>query len=173
MAKKATVQVQGEEVVIDHEEGTVADLDLDMDNVASQMSYYGDLWSQAEEEAIQADAHYRAWRAEYGEKLLNSDPKLAEWKVKQKVEASPKFLAIKERLAKAKRNVTILRAHFDALNKKASILQSKGAMRRAELDATSMHTRSESRGARSELEAEARRTREEKARETFKRKKAR
>lgn len=138
---KVEVVVMGETVLIDHDDATIKDIDQDMDRVAAQMSRIAELWAAAEEEEISADAHYRAWRATQGEGLLQRDEKLAEWKVRQKIEASPKFTAIKDRLAKAARNVTVLKGHFESLKVKASLLQSKGAMRRAELDSTGMSTK--------------------------------
>jgi len=56
----------------------------------------------------------------------------AEWKVKQAIEADPTFLKLKGKLALAKRNTIMLRAHYEAFRTKASILQSKGAQQRKE-----------------------------------------
>jgi hypothetical protein len=169
---KTTLEVMGEKVVVDHSTAKVGDIDLDMDQVAAYMSRVGELWAMAEEELMSADAHYRTWRASYGEAILKKDPKLAEWKVKQQVEGSPKFTAIKDRLAKAKRNATMLKSHFEAFRAKASILQSKGAMRRAELEATGMSTRRAEAEARSSAKEAERDEMKKKAKSVFKSKKA-
>jgi len=104
------------------------------------MKIKGKLTLQQLKEKVEAEAHYRHWRAKVGEKVLVVDPKLAEWKVKQKVESDSSFLKYKTALALAEHNVTLAKSAFDALDKKANQLQSKGAMHRSELDATGMYT---------------------------------
>ena len=145
VAGKTELAVMGESVTLDRAQLVIGDIDQEMDSVAAQMSYFGELWAQAEQEDIAADAHYRAWRAAKGEELLQANEKLAEWKVAQAIESSPKFATIKDRLALGRRNVIALRAHYEAFRTKASILQSKGAMKRAEFEATGMSTRREGR----------------------------
>ena len=119
----------------------ITNIDRDMDRVAAQMAFWGELQSQAEEQKVMADTNYRLWRAGFGEAILSRDPKMAEWKVKQKIEASPKFRTYKEGIAKAARNSTVLRAIFLAFQSKASMLQSRGARARAEMEATGMTTK--------------------------------
>jgi len=162
---KLKITVMGEEVELDRSQLVIVDLGEDMDHVAAQVSYFGGLWGEAEREEMAADTYYRAWRAKEGEKVLGADPKMAEWKVKQDLEASSQFAVIKEQLSIARRNTIALRGHYEAFKVKASILQSKGAMRRAEMESTGMSTRSGfDRG-------EVRDLREEKVRTTFKSKK--
>ena len=140
---KATIEVDGKTVEIDlAADLTIDDLSKDMDEVAAKMAYWGAVWAASEAEAERVDTSYRSWRAEYGRQLLEANEKLAEWKVKQEIEASPKFKRYKEGVAIATRNKTMLRAIFESWRVKASQLQSKGAMRRAELDSTGMHTKS-------------------------------
>ena len=119
----------------------ITDLSEDMDKVASQLSYWGALWATAEGEKETADAFYRNWRARMGKKITASDPKMAEWKVRQRIEANPKFLEIKEKLGQAIYNATLCKTMCEAFRVKANMLQSKGAMQRAELDSTGMSTR--------------------------------
>ena len=139
---KDSIEVNGEPVAIEDHPLRVADLDSDMTEIAAQMSYWGRLWGAAEAEKELADARYRTWRAEYGKQTLDADPKLAEWKIKQKIESSPNFMSHKEAIATAQRNTVILKTRFESFRAKASILQSKGAMARAEIEATGMSTRS-------------------------------
>jgi hypothetical protein len=140
---KMEIEVDGKAVDIDlAADLTIDDLSKDMDEVAAKMAYWGAVWAAAEAEAERVDTHYRSWRAEYGRQLLEANEKLAEWKVKQEIEASPKFKRYKEGVAIATRNKTMLRAIFESWRVKASQLQSKGAMARAELDSTGMHTKS-------------------------------
>ena len=122
----------------------IGDVSTDMDKVAAQMAYWGAVWGAAEGEREAADAYYRAWRAQMGKELLDANDKLAEWKVKQDIEADPKFMKIKQGLSTAIRNATLCRAIYESFRTKANILQSKGAMLRAELDATGMTTKSTS-----------------------------
>lgn len=136
-----------EEIEIDtDEEFDVSDLSAAMDRVAAQLSRYSQLWGEAEQEREIADARYRAWVAQYGKELREEDPKAAEWKIKQEVESHPNFLKYKEAIAATIRNCTVLRGQCDALRVKAAILQSKGALMRAELDSTGMVTRSSAGG---------------------------
>ncbi len=132
---KSTITVQGEGVTVDRAELVVYERNIDeeMDRVAAQISYWGEMHAAAEQELMEADAHYRGWRAKLGEEMLEGVAKPpAEWKVKQAIEASPKFVEIKGRLALAKRNAIMLRTHCEAFRVKASILQSKSAMQRRE-----------------------------------------
>lgn len=137
----ATITIDGEEIDVDRSELAITDLDADMTKAASQMAYWGGLWGAAEAEKVSADAAYRTWRAEYGKQVLEADPKLAEWKVKQQIEASKKFSVHKERIATSVRNASVLRAMYESFRSKCSLLQSKGAMARAELEATGMNTK--------------------------------
>jgi hypothetical protein len=139
--KRFSITVNGIQVELD------VDLDLhvgalsgDMDKVASQMGFWGAVWAAAAEEHANVTAQYRRWRAQKAEAVLAVDKKLAEWKVKNKIEADPQFLAMKAAQAKAERHVILARAVFDSFDKKSNQLQSKGAMSRSELDATGMAT---------------------------------
>jgi hypothetical protein len=69
---------------------------------------------------------------------------LAEWKIRQKLEALDEFHTIKQGLSMAAKNVLLARTVFESFKAKASMLQSKGAMMRSELDSTSMRTKSTS-----------------------------
>lgn len=141
MFRKQTIVVNGTEVVVDVDEDlAIADLSGDMDTVASQMAYWGAVWAAAVREKMETDSHYRHWRAQQTELILEADKKLAEWKVKAKIESQEPFLKFKAALALAERNVTLTKAVFDSFDKKSNQLQSKGAMSRSEIDATGMHT---------------------------------
>jgi len=152
--------VNGDKVQVDLEEIlSIQDISRDMDQVASQMSYWGAVWAAADEESQRADAHYRKWRAETGQRILSANEKTAEWKVKQDIESDETFLKLKSSLAQAAHNVTLAKAIFEAFKIKANMLQSKGAMARAELDSTGMATKVEA-PKRSSGEDEERKLRE-------------
>lgn len=137
------IKVHGVEVPPAGDDLGIVDLSTDMDRVAALMGFWGSVWASAVEEHAMADAHYRSWRARETQRLLDSSPKLAEWKLKADIEASPHFLALKQAIASAERNVVHAKATFESFSKKANQLQSKGAMLRDELGATGMHTPSE------------------------------
>jgi len=118
----------------------VGHLSGDMDRVASQMGYWGAVWSAAVEENINVDARYRAWRAQQTKAILADQPSLAEWKVKASIEAHPDFVKFKAAQAIAERNKVMAESAFKSFDKKGNVLQSKGAMARSELDKTGMHT---------------------------------
>lgn len=135
------MMVNGKMVDVDWEELlTITNISADMDKVAAQMSFWASLHAEAEVEKIKVDTYYRNWRAKAGQRLLESDPKLAEWKVRQAIESQNKFGVLKEAIAKASHNTTVTRGIYESLRTKANMLQSKGAMMRAELDATGMST---------------------------------
>ncbi len=139
--RKIAIKVDGKDVTIDIKVKLgIFDITEGMDKVAAEMAYWGSVWAAAEKEQIEVDAAYRRWRAQKGEAALSRDPKMAEWKVKQAIEANPSFVEFKTALAVAKRNATLSKSTFESYKTKASMLQSKGAMSRAELDATSMRT---------------------------------
>lgn len=140
---KIEVVVDGEKVLVDiASELEIVDISTEMSQVAAKMSWWGNVWGAAEEEAERVDSHYRHWRAQMGQKIMGADPKTAEWKVKQEIEADPAFIKFKEAHAKALGNVTRVRGVFEAFKAKANQLQSKGAREREELGATGMVTRS-------------------------------
>ena len=145
-----TIKVDGKEVSVDTRVKLgIVDISEGMDKVAAEMAYWGSVWAAAEKESIEVEAAYRTWRAQFAERVLAEDPKLAEWKVKQKIESDPRFIKFKTAQAVAKRNATVTKSTFESYKTKASMLQSKGAMSRAELDATSMRTPEKSKRNRS------------------------
>lgn len=138
-----TMKVNGEDVSIDIEADLgIGDLSLSMERAAAQMGFWGEVWAAAEAEKERVDAHYRRWRAQQGEAILAADSKVAEWKVKQAIEADPKFIQYKESIAKSIHNATLSKSLYESFKTKASILQSKGAMARAEREASGMTTKS-------------------------------
>jgi hypothetical protein len=135
------LKVNGEKIVADLDElMEITDVSRDMDRIAALMSYWGSVWAAAEAEKIAVDSYYRQWRARHGMEIVDADPKLAEWKVRQRLEASDEFEKIKKGISLAAQNVTTSKGIYEALRVKANMLQSKGAMMRAELDSTSMRT---------------------------------
>lgn len=141
---KRTIVVTGVEVSLDVKKGLpIADLSRDMARVASEMAWWASVQAAAEGEAEEVDAHYRRWRAIKTEEILAADPKLAEWKLKARIESDPKFIEYKKAVGKAKENVTLARGVFLSFDKKGNQLQSRGAMARGELDKTGMSTPAE------------------------------
>lgn len=138
---KIDIKVNGVSVKTDlDEELEINDIDEDMKRVAAQMAYWGSVWAAAEAEREQAEAYYRNWRADKGEQIMKADPKLAEWKVKQRIEADASFSKLKGAQAAALQNATLARSVFESFRTKANVLQSKGAMYRAELDHANVRT---------------------------------
>lgn len=132
----------------------VADLTIDsigddMDVVAAQMGYWGNVLGAAVYEVVMADARYRSWRANFGIAVAE-DPKtksLAAHKIKDLLEASPQFLEHKEAIAATKRNVTTLEKLFRSFETKGNQLQSRGAKERAVLEKTGIATKVKDDGA--------------------------
>jgi len=139
---KRKIKVQGQEVELDVKDGLpIANLDQDMDRVASQMAWWGSVLAAAEREQVQCDSHYRNWRGKAW--LAASEAKTKappEHVIKATVESKPDFLKYKEAIATAAENVALARAVFEAYSKKANVLQSRGARQRSELGAQGMTT---------------------------------
>jgi hypothetical protein len=131
---KREIVVSGEIISLDTgADLLIRDISTDMDNVASQMAWWGSVQALAECEKEQVDAQYRKWRAE---KILEVDPKFTapEWRVKALVEADDEFLAHKAEIARTIDNALAAKAMFMAFEKKANTLQSRGANQRTERD---------------------------------------
>ena len=102
MSNTVTMKIEGKDIVVDLDaELEIHDVSEDQKRVAAQMGWWASVWAAAENERVRVDAFYRRWRAGEGKAILDKDPKLAEWKVRQYVEADPKFAKLKEALALA------------------------------------------------------------------------
>jgi hypothetical protein len=136
--------VDGVVIEVDVDEDTaITDIDEDMGQIASLLGWYGNLVAAAKEHADHLDANYRAWRGRRVTSILAKEPKLAEYKVIARINAERDFLTHKRGQAAADRLIVRLERAWSALDRKASILQSKGALYRSELRATGMTTREE------------------------------
>ena len=136
------IKVDGQMIEVDVDADlTITDISEGMDRVSSLLGWYGNLLSAAREQADNLDANYRAWRGRRVNSILVSEQKLAEYKVNARINADKDFLAHKRGMAAAHRTVVRLDRAWSALDRMASILQSKGALKRSELRATGMHTR--------------------------------
>lgn len=62
-----------------------------------------------------AEAGYRQFRANVGIQLREADPKLAEWKVKEAIDATPHFATWKDALGNGEAWVAFFAATADAL----------------------------------------------------------
>ncbi len=138
------MMVNGNEVVLNIDvDLQIGALSGDMDKVAAQMGFWASVWAAAIRESDEADAHYRHWRGRMVSRILDSEPKLAEYKVNAQINAMPEFLKWKAGQAAAAEHVVLAKGMFESLHMKSNQLQSKGAMSRSELDATGLHTPAE------------------------------
>ena len=92
--------------------------------IAEEIFRFGELLARAEEVRILVDAEYRAWRAHLGYELIAKDPKLSEWKLRQRLEGSEEFSEFKRGIGIAQRNVTVLQSVLEGLDAKLSVLTS-------------------------------------------------
>jgi hypothetical protein len=117
------------------------DLDEQMDKIAAQIGWTGEIWGEAKRAVTLVDAEYRQWRAQESKKLLDADPKMPEWKVKAAIESSPGFMKHKEAIAQTQRDEVTMATVVNAFKHKSEQLRSRGAAIRTELEATGMNTR--------------------------------
>lgn len=140
--KKVNFKVDGKLVTLDFAEDLgIFDLNKEQKEIAGKMAYWGAVWGSAEGEKIKTEAQYRRWRAELTTRILEKDPKLAEWKVRSLIESDDKFLMYKEAISRAEEQVITCRSLFDSYKKKANQLQSQGAFERASFNATKIRTK--------------------------------
>jgi len=139
------ITVDGVDISFDTDaELEIGDVNIDMDRIAAQMAYWGSVWASAESERIKVEAYYRQWKAQNKSAITLANPKLAEWKVQQEIQSQAEYIKMYEAQAQAVRNSTLAKSIFESHRVKANMLQSKGAMMRAELDSTNMSTPNES-----------------------------
>ncbi|KKN12966.1 hypothetical protein LCGC14_1011190 [marine sediment metagenome] len=134
--------VDGELVVCDLDNDfLIDDIDDGMAKAPGRIAFFGQAYAASIEEEARVTAHYRHWKAKLGQAITEDDPKLAQTKVTQRIEATPDFLTHKEAQARALRNVESLRLIVEAFKAQASLLQSKGANARAALQVEGLSTK--------------------------------
>lgn len=76
--------------------------------------HVGLLLAEATREQMDAEAHYRAWRARLGLEIVTRAKKeVPEWRVRQLIESEPNYLTYQQGLARAAANVLILKAVWE------------------------------------------------------------
>ena len=71
------------------------------------------------------DAEYRMFRAQRTNDILKVEPKLAEWKLKARIESSPEFAAFKEGVAIVKRNIDFTDLLLDLAYHKLGVIENR------------------------------------------------
>lgn len=111
------------------------DLGSDMNKVAVQIAYAGAILGTVKELLEKNIIEYRNWRASVAKKLLVTDPKMAEWKVKVHIESMEGYVVFKERIAEMQRLDALMSAVLSGFKHKSELLRSRSAMAKAELTA--------------------------------------
>lgn len=111
-----------------------------MERVSPMIAWWSSVKAAAIQEYEQADAVYRQWRARAALEILNKNEKLAEWKVRTMIDALPDFFRYKKAISLAKENIELAGGMVKAFEKRANILQSRGANLRAERRTQDLHT---------------------------------
>jgi hypothetical protein len=76
--------------------------------------HVGLLLAEATREQMDAEAHYRAWRARLGLGIVtNAKKEVPEWRVRQLIESEPNYLTYQQGLARAAANVLALKAVWE------------------------------------------------------------
>lgn len=141
MIRQFTRTVGGKEVVVELDTSTLdpsSDLDAEAGSIASQVGLVAEMMAVATERLESADSGYRHWRAIRVSQSLSSDPKLAEWKVKARVEADPGFMTHKNKIAALTGDVEFLRVYLSGLKTKASMVRGRIELTRSEWEGTSL-----------------------------------
>jgi len=138
---KQTIKVMGEDIEVvtlgdDSDLFISSNISEDMTKVSAQLAYWGSVLAHAKKEQVLVNAFYRRYVAQERSKIVeNSSSKVSEWKVKDRVESSDAFIKHKQAIAESEKNVELCDKMVRAFDKKANLLQSKGASLRAELNA--------------------------------------
>lgn len=111
---------------------SISDLDEDMRAMPGLLAWYHRCLAAAHAQLDHVESEYRQWQARLLRDLFEDDPKIAEWKAKAAVTADGDFSEWKEKQAAASELVARLAGAVSALEVKASMLQSLGAMARSE-----------------------------------------
>jgi hypothetical protein len=98
------------------------DLAAEAKVIPDKLIWLGELLGTAEEQKIMVDAEYRSFRAAETERILAADPKLAEWKVKARIESTERFGKFKTGIAVAEKNLAALRGAVQALDAKLQVV---------------------------------------------------
>lgn len=137
---KIKLVVNGEKVKIPLTTLEIKSVDKSMRQISSKIARWGKVLAEAERERDMTNAFYRQWRARRG-KEINAKGKLSEWKLNQQINSETIFLELKQTIADAEFNVSVLARFYEALNKQAFILPSLGAKKRSELKSMGMTTK--------------------------------
>ncbi len=139
---KMEFTVDGEVVTFDMDSDfDVEDIDLGMSRVSAEIAFSGSVLAASMHEQAMVEVHYRRFRAVLGKEIAAAQPKLALTKIDQEINSRDEFFTHKEAQAMAAKNVESLRWIVEAFRTKARILQSKGAIDRAAMEAAGMNTR--------------------------------
>lgn len=109
---------------------SITDVDLDMRNIAYELSFWGRLYAKANAIQITAEGKYRNWRANIAKEMLVGPKPPSEWKVKAIIESTPEFLKLKQQIAIAQENAETLYYIYDSLKTKSFMLPNLGAKER-------------------------------------------
>ncbi len=101
--------------VVDTGEAYELDTDVDGVDVDSALASVAMELGKVRRAVEYADALYRASRGVIAQSLITADPKMAEWKVREQINASAEFMAHKERKAELVEVQTVLEGFADAL----------------------------------------------------------
>jgi hypothetical protein len=118
----------------------MGDLSEDMDAIAGQIAWYGRVLAGARRVLDNATDNGKIVVARVMEDRFARNPKEGVEKAKTAAEAHEDYAKTRKSIAAARELVGRLDAAYTALQVKADILRSKGALARSELNATEMTT---------------------------------
>lgn len=113
----------------------VENIEADRQECISNMAFWGKVAAFAVEERDQLDIEFRHWLAVSRKLHLDSDAKLAQWKVEVLIEATPEFRLHRERIVEADRTVAVARVLYETHKRKVKMIEAmtfaEGGERRA------------------------------------------
>ncbi len=138
--EKIKLVVDGKKISVPLTTLKIKSIDKSMRQIAAKIAHWGAVLAEAERERDMANAFYRQWRARKGKKVCG-DSKMPEWKLNQELNSETLFIELKQKIADAEFNVSVLARFFEALNRQAFNLPSIGARKRSRLQTMEMTTK--------------------------------
>lgn len=134
--KHITIEVDGQLFSIDPDEQCrITEVSSDLAEVAAKLSWIGRIKAAAGEAAGALEDRLRGFHGAQATSILASDPKLAEWKVKARIDGSRDARVLRDAVRRAQRVHNELSSLYDSVKEKSFNLRTLGGMHRTEFGA--------------------------------------
>jgi hypothetical protein len=120
---KFEVEIDGEEIKIDHTDLEVKDIEKDSVKVASDVFSWGAISAILRLKVFETKVNLKQLEAQIKTKQMRENPKLAEWKISAMLEQSTEWWKIKTELGHWQKEYDQANAAYQAYITKATMIQ--------------------------------------------------